>query len=166
MEATMCADSKGANDGFKFLETEYKEACNTYRMGAQIGVTFLNTYLFGNGILGALFGAAANIFGTKGEHGKLLLILIPSVAILVSLLLFFFLPHYEKYVDRVGARCGEIEAKFGGKLFLEIEEVGRSSRLNAFRGLKVLAIIFAGLWLFLLLFAYRTEPSIESTLPG
>ena len=135
------------------VETEYKEACSTYRMGAQVGVGFLGSYFLINGILGAFFGAAANL----DKPSRLLLAVIPILAILISALVFGFIPHFKRHLNGVLDRCVIIEEQMKGpKLFTEIAKISKAAKgMNAFNSLRLLSVLMFLFWGFILLFLAR-----------
>ncbi len=131
----------------KFLLTEYDQAAKAYFAGVLAGQDFFRQYLYGNGVLGVFFGAAAGLLKDHATVAKAALVSIPIVAIISSLVLLRAMSLYDRHLDNCQNRCSEIEAEFGGKIFTRIGDIGKATSMGATTGLRLICCVFTLFWI-------------------
>lgn len=148
------SEKTARRDGFAYVE--YKEACSAYFHGVEIGFTVVKHYATLNTLLIVLLGALATvdqknpILPSPVEVARF----VPWIAIVISGLLAFAVPHYWRHLDNCSRRCAQIEGEYGGKLFERIVETSESGRFGSGGGLWVMIFCVSLLWL---MFVFRAQ---------
>lgn len=130
----------------QFILTEYHESANAYFKGVELMFNTTKGFVTINGLFAALIGAlSSKDVAISGAADMIRMV--PWLAIITSLGMFFAVPHAFNHLENCRARCQSIEEELGGRMFTNLGFIGNvGAKYNAQMAIQTIIGVIVLFW--------------------